>query len=597
MSNQSELNILKSEVGVEEGTEDLKDIIAPSAIKIAPYHIEIGNCFAKTFFIYTYPKYLHVGWFAPIVNMDLRFDAGIFVYPADSGKILNQLTKRTAQIQSSITDREEKGFVRDPMLETALENVESLRDKLQQGTERLFKVGVYITLYAINLKQLDKDSKQLETVLGSSLIYTKPAMFQEEQGFNSTLPLANDELFIVNSLNTSSLSTIFPFLSYELSSDEGILYGINRHNNSLILFDRFTLENANTVIFGKSGGGKSYAVKLEILRSMMFDSDVIVIDPENEYEFLCDSAGGSFVRISLNSDKRINPFDLPRPLSGEDQADVLRSSIIDLKGLFRLILGSMSPEKDSLLDQALYETYSLKGVTQETDWSDKTMPTMQDFIKILESMEGMESEVISLKKYTEGTFAGIFNEQTNIELNNQLMVFSIRDLEDELRPIAMYAVLNYLWNIVRSAMKKRILIVDEAWWMMQYEDSAKFLYSIAKRCRKYYLGLTVISQDVEDFLNNSQGKAIVNNSSLQILLRQSPASIDLVQQVFHLTQEEKYVLLESDVGEGIFFAGNKHVAIRVVASYQEDQIITSDPKQLLDIQRAKEEFEESLETD
>ena len=590
LTPEEKINILEAQKAYLEGVATLRDLIAPSAMRVNSRYVQIGEYFCRTLFVYTYPRYLHTDWFTPIINMDAIFDVGMFVYPQSSAMVLKNLTKTLAKISSSINVEQEQGRVRNPVLENASANVEALRDALQQGTERLFKFALYITIYGNSLKQLNKNTRRVETLLGSRLIYTKQSVFQAEQGFVSTLPLANDELFITNNLNTSPLSTSFPFVSYELSSNEGILYGINRHNNSLVLFDRFSLENANTVVFGKSGSGKSYAIKLEILRSLMLGSDVLVIDPENEYKYLASAVGGSFLDISLASPYRINPFDLTIVAREEKPADVLREAIINLKGLVRLILGGIGPAEDALVDEALMQTYAACGITAETSWEGKEMPTMSDFERILESTSGAENMAQVFTKYTQGTFAGIFNQPTNIKLDKQLAVFSIRDLEDELRPIGMYIILNYVWNIVRQELKKRILVVDEAWWMMEHEDSAQFLFGIAKRARKYYLGLTTISQDVNDFLSTRHGQAIVTNSSIQLLLRQSPAAIDLVAAVFHLTQEEKYLLLASDVGEGIFFAGNKHVAIKIVASYSEDQIITSDPKQLIEIARAKEDF-------
>lgn len=590
LTQEEKIQILEAQKEYLEGIATLRDLIAPEAMRVNSRYIQISDYCARTLFVYTYPRYLHTDWFSPIINMDAVFDIGMFIYPQDSSMVLKNLTKKSAKLSSSIAMERERGMVRNPMLETAYQDVEALRDGLQQGTERLFKCGLYITIYGDSLIALDKNTRRIEVILGARLIYTKHAIFQSEQGFNSTLPLANDELFIVNNLNTNPLATNFPFISYELSSNEGILYGINRHNNSLVLFDRFSLENANTVVFGKSGAGKSYAIKLEILRSLMLGADVLVIDPENEYKYLASAVGGAFLEISLTSPYRINPFDLSLVSREENPGDILKEAVINLKGLMRLILGSVSPEEDSLLDEALLQTYASKGISPEVSWEGKEMPTMQDFERILQSMVGAENLVRILGKFTRGTYAGVFNEPTNISLDRQFVVFSIRDLEDELRPIGMYVVLNYIWNIVRAELKKRILVVDEAWWLMEHEDSGQFLFSIAKRARKYYLGLTTISQDVNDFLSTRHGQAIVTNSSLQLLLRQSPAAIDLVASVFHLTQEEKYLLLASDVGEGIFFAGNKHVAIKIVASYSEDQIITSDPKQLIEIAKAKEEF-------
>ncbi len=485
---------------------------------------------------------------------------------------------------------EEKGAVRDPVLETAYKDVEFLRDQLQQGTEKFFKFALYFTIYADNLKDLDRYSSIFESTMAAKLVVTKRAIMQTQNGLNSSLPIFDDELDIGTNMNTSPLSTTFPFVSADLSNNEGIMYGVNRHNNSLIIFDRFTMENANTLVFAKSGAGKSYAVKLEILRSMMMGVDVIVIDPENEYQHLADAVGGTYLNVSLNSDSRINPFDLPLPIAGEDNSDILRSAVINLMGLMNLMLGKLSPTEEALMDKAIWQTFAKKDITEHSDFRTVQPPIMSDLVEILSGMVGAESLGQRLTKYTEGTFSGIFNQSTNVILNNQLAVFSIRDLEDSLRPIAMYIILNYIWNVVRSEVKKRILVLDEAWIMMQFEDSARFVYGIAKRARKYYLGLSTITQDVADFMNSPYGKPIVTNSSMQLLLKQSPAAIEVVAETFFLTEGEKYLLLESEVGEGIFFAGLKHAAIKIMASYVEDQIITTDPRQLLELQKAKDEF-------
>ncbi len=448
-----------------------------------------------------------------------------------------------------------------------------------------------MTLYTDNEEELERLSDQVEDIFGSRLVYSRRVLYQAEQGFNSTLPLGNDELYITFNMNSSPVASSFPFISSELTSDRGILYGINRHNNSLILFDRFNLQNANSVVFASSGAGKSYAIKLEVLRSLMMGTDVIIIDPEYEYKHLSDAVGGTYVNISLSSENKINPFDLPKAIGGEAKPkDIIRSAVITLKGLVRLMIGDLDYDQDSVVDRALLETYAKKDITADSDLSDIDPPIMSDFQQVLEGMEGGADLALRLKKYTEGTFSGLINHPTNVEMDNQMVSFSVRDLEDELRPIAIYTIINYIWNIVRAETKKRVLVIDEAWWMMQREDSAKFIFALVKRCRKYYLGVTTITQDVNDFLTSPYGKAIVTNSSLQLLLKQSPAAIDLVQKTFLLTEGEKYLLLESGLGEGIFFAGNKHVAIKVVASYSEDQLITSDPRQLLEIEEAKKEL-------
>lgn len=574
-----------------QGVITIRDLIAPSAMEVTPSFVKLGDKFVRTIFVVTYPRYIAVGWFTPIINLSTTLDIAMFFYPVKSDIILKQLRNKVGALEAQIISDREKGAPRDPIRETALRDIEKLRDDLTQGIEHFFQFGLYITFYTDTKEQLDNLTGDIESIFGSRLVFTKKVLYQAEQGFNSTLPLGNDELMIGFNMNSSPVASSFPFMSSELTSDEGILYGINRHNNSLILFDRFSLQNANTVVFATSGAGKSYTIKLEVLRTMMFGTDVIVIDPEREYKHLCEAVGGTYINISLSSEAKINPFDLPRAVGDQRPDDIIRGSVITLKGLIRLMLGQLSHQEDSIVDRALLETYAKKDITAESDLSKVESPIMQDFQDILDGMEGASDLSLRLKKYTSGTFAGLFNNPTNVDMKNQLVVFSVRDLEDELRPMAIYTIVNYIWNVVRSQLKKRILIIDEAWWLMQNEDSAKFIYALVKRCRKYYLGVTNITQDVNDFLLSPYGQAIVNNSALQLLMRQSTASVDTVQKTFLLTEGEKYLLLECGVGEGIFFAGDKHAAIKVVASYAEDQLITSDPRQLLKIEEAKRDFE------
>jgi type IV secretory pathway VirB4 component len=568
-----------------------KDVVAPSAVQIESRYIQLGDKFLRTLFLYSYPRYLNTNWFSPVINLDRFFDIAIHFHPVDTATIMKKLNRKVTSIEAQLNERAEKGLIRDPILETARHDLEDLRDSLQQATQKLFRVSVYITIIENSVDELNKAESEIRGMLDARMVLTKNANFQQDVGFMSTLPLGRDRLEISSNLNTGPASTLFPFVSADLTSNKGILYGINRHNNSLILFDRFSLENANMVIFAKSGSGKSYTAKLEVLRSLMVGTEVIIIDPENEYKYLTETVGGSFFKVSLNSQNHINPFDLPLPLEGESQADVLRTNIINLVGLVRLMLGELTPDEDAIVDRGLAETYASRDITPDVDFSNTIPPTLSDFKSILENMEGGSSLAKRLEKYTDGSYAGFLNNQTNINTQSKLIVFSIRDMETELRPIAMYLIIRYVWNTIRAELKKRVLLVDEAWVMMQHEDAASFLYGIAKRCRKYYLGLTTITQDVNDFLGSKYGKAILTNSSLQLLLKQSPATIGMVKDTFNLSEEEKYLLLECDVGEGIFFAGLKHAAIKVIASYTEDQIITSNPEQLLEIEKQKKALE------
>ena len=557
------------------------DMIAPPALEVDSDHLKLGDKLVKTLFFFTYPRYLSTGWFSPIVNIPELLDVSIFVHPMETPLALKNLQKKAAQIQAQINEAEEKGQVRNPMLETAIRDIETLRDSLQQAEENLFSVSVYITLYADDQKSLDKLESTVKSLLESRLVYAKPAIFQQLEGFTSTLPIGKDELQISTPMNSRPLSSFFPFVSVNLTSDEGILYGVSRHNNTLVIFDRFSLENSNMVIFAKSGAGKSYTTKLEALRLLMMGVDILIIDPENEYERLAEAVGGSFFRISLTSGHHINPFEVPAIPQGEDPADVLRGHIINLTGLLKIMLGKMEVDEEALLDRALTETYASREIVPGKDFSKAEPPLLEDLESVLRNMEGGRGLAERLYKYTKGSYAGFMNSPTNLDIKNRFIVFSIRDLEDELRPVAMYITLNFIWNLVRTDLKKRILIVDEAWWMMKHEDGASFLFGLVKRARKYFLGVTTITQDVEDFLRSPYGRPIITNSSLQILLKQAPAMIDLLGKTFNLTDGERNMLLEAEVGQGLFFAGLNRVAVQIVASYLEDKIITTKPEQIL----------------
>ena len=583
-SSFEDRDILREEEVYTKGLVQVLDLIAPSAMGVSSSHLQIGSVYARTIFVVAYSNTLSMGWMNRIIGMDTPMDIAIFVHPVDTNYILKKLRKKTIQVQSEMHIEAEKGLVRDPVLEMAYANVENLRNQLQEGREKFFNLGVYFTVFGQSLEEMRKQVNSLESLLNARSIYTKKSIFRMKEGFTSTIPLGLDKLENRTPLNTAPLSTVFPFISADITSNDGILYGINQHNNSLILFDRFTMENANMVVFAKSGAGKSFAVKLEILRSMMLGISAIVIDPENEYEYLAEITGGSFINISLNSEQHINPFELPEE-EGKEMKELLRSNIATLLGLFKIMLGSLMPEEEAVLEQAIRETYGIMDINENTlvsDLKNRNIPIMTDLYEVLRNMKGAEDMTIRLKKYTEGIFEGFINKPTNISLDNQLVVFNIRDLEEELRPIAMYLVLHYIWNRIRSDIKKRIVVADEAWVMMEYEEAAAFMFSIAKRIRKYYGGLTTITQDIGDFMSSKRGQAIVSNSSIQLLMKQSQSSIDVVSDTFYLTDQEEYFLRECNVGEGIFFAGSKRAAILVVASHNEQKIVTTKPAEVME---------------
>lgn len=575
------------------GITTLRDIIAPSSLEIQAAYFRLGTRYARTIYVYGYPRQIYTGWLSPIINIDEVIDISMFIYPVESQVILNNLRKKVGQLEASIAINQERGKVRDPGLEAAIQDAEELRDQLQVGSERFFRFGLYITVYGDSLDEIAFVQHKIETILGQQLVFSKVASSQMEQGLNSLVPQMVDQLQIRHNMNTGALSTSFPFTSADLTQEKGVLYGINMHNNGLVIFDRFSLENANMVVFAKSGAGKSFTVKLEALRSMMMGSEIIIVDPENEYQRLCDAVGGSYIHLALNSETRINPFDLPRVIENEEAEDALRANLITLHGLLRLMMGgaqmaangvtmpALTPVEEADLDQALIDTYARAGITSDPLTHNSVPPTINDLYETLLHMAGTGPQLAQrLRKYTTGTFAGIFSQQSNVDINNSMVVFNIRDLEDELRPVAMYIVLSYIWNKTRADQRKRMLIVDEAWQLMKYDDSANFLFSLAKRARKYFLGLTTITQDVEDFMGSKMGRAIVANASMQLLLKQSTSAVDVLAEVFKLTDEEKKRLAQFPVGQGLFFAGQNHVHMQIIASPTETSLITTNPAQV-----------------
>ena len=582
-----------------KGMTTLRDLIAPSSLEIHSSYFRIGTKYGRTVYVYGYPRKLFTGWLSELINIDQVIDISMFIYPVDTTIVLNNLRKKVTQLEADMSINSEKGRTRVPAKEAALVYAEELRYELHVVSERFFRYGLYVTIYADSLDELSFVQHTIETFFGQMLVYTKTASSQQEQGLNSTVPQMSDQLQIRRNMSTGAISTSFPFTSADLTQEDGILYGINMHNNGLVIFDRYTLENANMVVFAKSGAGKSFTVKLEALRSMMVGADVLIIDPENEYQKLSDAVGGSYIRLSLSSDTRINPFDLPRVIDSDEADDALRANLVTLHGLLRLMLGGasansagvgLSPSEEADLDQGLIDTYARVGITSDPLTHTATPPTMIDLYDTLLHMGGTGPQLAQrLRKYTSGTFAGIFSQQSNIDINNNMVVFNIRDLEDELRPVAMYIVLSHIWNTVRTQQKKRMLIVDEAWQLMKYDDSANFMFSLAKRARKYYLGLTTITQDVEDFMGSKMGRAIVANSSMQLLLKQSPSAVDVLGDVFKLTEEERKRLANFPVGQGLFFAGQNHVHIQIVASQTEQGLITTNPQALLQQQEQERE--------
>jgi len=580
---------------LSQGMVSVQDVIAPGAIEIDFDYLKIGNKYFRTLFVAGYPRFVTANWLAPLINFDHSLDVAMYVYPVEGKSILDELRRKIAEMEAEIQTDIQRGKIVDPATQAKLEDARNLQEQLVKGAERFFQFGLYVTIPADTLEELNQVSKEIQSALGSLLIVSKHATLQMEDGFKATIPTMVDRLMITRNMDTTSLATTFPFTSSELTANEGIMYGINEHNDSLVIFDRFTLENANSVIFGKAGGGKSYLVKLEVLRSLLFGTEVIIIDPEAEYQALAEAVGGEYISFGFGSQAKINPFDLTAVY--EEGENELGLKILSLHSLFKVIMGQLSATEEAVLDRALILTYKMKGITPDPATQKKEPPLMEDLYKALRGMEEPEASSLAdrIEKFVKGSFAGIFDQRSNVDIKNKFTVFSIRDLEDALRPIAMFIILDYIWTKIKKEMKKRILVVDEAWYLMQYPDSANFLYSIAKRARKYYLGLTTITQDVEDFLASEHGKAIIQNSSIQTLMKMSPAAIDKVADIFYLSEGEKHFLLSADIGEGLFFAGPNHVAIRVVASKDEHHLITSRPEEVLKMRAEKEEIKEKTE--
>jgi len=577
---------------VQNGMVSVPDIIAPSSVEVDFNHIRVGEKYYKTLFVVDYPRFVSPNWLEPLIDFDHSMNVSMFIYPTSSADVLSDLRRKIAEMEATITSQIEEGLDVDPKVKASLEDALSVQEELAKGMERFFQFSLYVTLSSESIQDLNEASKRLITTLNSILILPKTATLQMEDGFKSTIPMGEDKLFITRNMDTTSLASTFPFTSAMLAQDKGIMYGINQQNGSLIIFDRFSLENANEVVFGKSGAGKSYLIKLEAMRQFMFGTEVIIIDPEGEYSDLTKVMAGEEVEFSASAAVKINPFDL----SGlyEEGENELGLKILSLHGLLKIVLGELSAQHDAILDRALVETYRQKGITTDPETQKKQAPLMEDLYKVLLGMEDKIAQELALRleKFIKGSLSGIFNQQSNFDITNPFTVFNIKALEEELRPIAMHIILDFVWTKVRKSFKKRLLVLDEAWYMMKYEDSASFVYSVAKRARKYYLALTTATQDVQDFLSTDYGKAVLSNSSIQMLLKQSPSEVDLVAKIFYLTDGEKQLLLSSNVGEGLFFAGQSHVAMQVIAAPFEHKMITSNPNELEAIEFAKQKQSE-----
>ncbi|MDH5533661.1 MAG: ATP-binding protein [Candidatus Pacebacteria bacterium] len=575
------------------GLVTIQDIIAPEAIEVDFTYQKINSTYSRTLFVAGYPRTVPANWLSPLINFPHQLDVSMFIFPVDSKEILDNLKRKITEMEAEIQSDIRSGKISNINTEVKLDDARVIREQLAKGAERFYQYGLYVTIKADSIETLDVMTKKIQSTLGSLLIISKKATLQMDEGFKTTLPMGIDKLMITRNMDTTSLATTFPFTSSELTMDSGIVYGLNEHNDSLVIFDRFRMENANMVVFAKSGAGKSYTVKLEILRQMMFGAEVIILDPEHEYEELSQTLDGEYINFTFGGSTKINPFDLSNLY--EEGENELGQKIITLHGLLKVMLGEMTAPQEAMLDRALVASYKAKGITPDPATQTNQPPLMEDLYKSLIGMETPEADDLAsrLEKYITGSFRGIFDQSSNLNIHNQLTIFSVKEMSEELRPVAMFVILDFIWTRVKKDLKKRILVIDEAWYFMKHKDSASFIHGMVKRARKYYLGITTITQDVEDFINNDFGRAIVTNASIQFLMKQSTAAIPILSETFYLSEGERQLLMAADVGEGIFFAGSNHVALRVVASDDEHQIITTDPAELVR-QRAQKKKQEQL---
>jgi hypothetical protein len=560
-------------------TIGIPDKIAPAAFEVDFNDVKINDLYIRTIIVNDYKK-AYPGMLESLINYEEPIDISMYYYPIDTGEIVDKIRRKIAELEAQLNLELESGKVPNAYAKVALQDALKQQEELASGVERYFHFALYITIKGETLSDLNNLTSTVISDLSSKEMNTKLPTLKMENAFKSSLPYGFDRLRQTRNMDTSSIAMTFPFTSSDLSQEKGILYGINTYNRGLVVFDRFSMPNANMVVLASSGGGKSFFVKLEIIRSLMLGTECIVIDPENEYEDLCKSVGGAYVSFSQDGKNKLNPFELPA--GAESNEDELRLKELSLQGFFKILFGTLSTRGTSILDRAIRMCYREKGITNDKSTFVNEPPRMEDLYKTLRAMEEMEAQDMALKieRFLVGSASGIFDKKTNIEISNSLTIFSIRDLSEELRPLAMYLMLDFIWTKIKRERKRRILAIDEAWVLMKYPDSALFINSVAKRARKYYLGLTTITQEVSDFLNTDYGRAVVTNSSIQVLFRQSPVAIDGLAGTFDLSEGEKAYLLSVPPGNGLFFAGTNHVSIDVKASPTEYALVTSNPVEL-----------------
>lgn len=562
---------------------DYKSHIAPSYWEFSMQQFNVSWILGKCYYTQEYPSYIDMLWTRDIMSLHAKWDMSFYLYPEDDGAIQSMLKQRSTQLKAELSDEMQKWVTVDKEIEQQYRDVEMIREKLTTKEERYFEFWNYTTIYDNNEEQLRETWKKFEQKISWYWIKIKNAIHRMDNWFTANLPICLDDMWIVRSAVTSSLAASFPFISSDLITKTGILYWVNAHTWGLVIFDRFNskLPNMNSVILATSWAWKSFTVKLEILRYLLNWVDIIVIDPENEYHGLCEKVGWTYVNIATSSQQFLNPFDMPPMIEDVEYGkwDLLRSQIMNLVWLIQILVWKLSPEEEALLDKALQNTYALKWFTFEMeDYTGKKPPLMEDLLHVLEWMQGGDQIALKLSKYVTWTFWKLFNNYTNIDINNSLTVFSIRDVEDALKTPAMFNVLNFIRSKVRAVKKQRLMVCDEAWIMLQNDISANFLFWLIKRARKYGLWITTISQDIEDFTRSQYWKPIVSNSSMQILLKQSVTSMKSLNQLLGLSEAEQQRLISVGVWEGLMFVWSQHVGVQILASPHEKGFITTDVK-------------------
>lgn len=554
------------ELTLAYGEQDPMDIISYAGLEEQVDHLVIDGQYVRSLFISGYPFVANSGWLNSLINFNHNADISYHLNSVDATLALPKLHRKITELESTKRAMIRSGKIIGPEITDPLESATELRDKIQRGQEKLFQVSIYVTLTADSLTELNKTTKLLETALSARLFYIKTARYQQLEGLQSILPRGEDILNQRRNLDSSSVALTFPFMSSELVQESGILYGVNKSNNSLVILDRFGLNNANSIVFAQSGSGKSYATKVEILRHLMQGTKVIVIDPEREYKRLSESVEGTYIKLSAKSKEKINPFDLNATVRKKSD---LSEHAQDLMEVISLMVDGLNATEKAAVDKAILKIYKQAKAT----------PLLKDFYEELKKLN--QTKLCErLEKYIDGSLAKVFNTQTNIKFNNRLVIFDIKDLPESLRQIMMMIISNFVQNQVKSKPEKRLLVIDEGWLLLEHEESARFVAGLVRRARKYYLGVSIISQQANDFLKSDYGRAIASQSSLRILMRQDTTTIKKVVSEFHLSEYEENFLLTCEKGDALIIADQNHVAVKVVASDKEHPLITTNPAEL-----------------